>query len=83
MNNIMVDNSLFKDTFNECIQTTRRTNDIKDKWYVYDNQIETAKEIIYNFYSKQNRWCLLFAEMQSGKSGTFFSIPYIISRNSY
>ena len=34
-----------------------------------------------NLYTKQHRWCLLFAEMQSGKSGTFFSVPYIIARN--
>jgi len=61
--------------------SVKYTNDIKSKWYVYDNQIQTAKEIILNFYNKYNRWILLFAEMQSGKSGTFFSIPYIIARN--
>lgn len=70
-----------RDMFDEHISITRVTNDHLHKSYVFDNQIETAKEIIYNFYSKQNRWSLLFAEMQSGKSGTFFSVPYIISRN--
>lgn len=79
--NLIVEESRVKALFDECIIITRYTNDNKSKWYVFDNQIETAKEIIYNFYTKQNRWCLLFAEMQSGKSGTFFSIPYIISRN--
>jgi hypothetical protein len=79
---VVIEESRVKALFDECIQVTRQTTDTKHKWYVFDNQIETAKEIIYNFYTKQNRWCLLFAEMQSGKSGTFFSIPYIISRNS-
>lgn len=79
---LTVEESRVKALFDECISITRQTNDTKHKWYVFENQIETAKEIIYNFYTKQNRWCLLFAEMQSGKSGTFFSIPYIISRNS-
>jgi hypothetical protein len=67
--------------FEDNIQKVRYTEDKESKWYVYDNQIETAKEIIYRFYTKKNRWCLLFAEMQAGKSGTFFSVPYIISRN--
>lgn len=67
--------------FNECISKIRLTDDSLSKYYVFDNQIETAKDIIYNFYINRDRWCLLFAEMQSGKSGTFFSIPYIISRN--
>ena len=72
-----------KALFDEHIQNTRRVSDVVDKFYVFDNQIETAKEIIYNFYTtEKNRWNLLFAEMQSGKSGTFFSIPYIISRNN-
>ena len=72
-----------KALFDEHIQNTRRVVDTKDTNYVFDNQIETAKEIIYNFYTtEKNRWNLLFAEMQSGKSGTFFSIPYIVSRNN-
>ena len=66
--------------FNDSFTRLRYTDDKKGK-YVYDNQINTAKEIIYQFYTEQNRWCLLFAEMQSGKSGTFFSVPYLISRN--
>ena len=66
--------------FNDSFTRLRYTDDTKGK-YVYDNQINTAKEIIYQFYTEQNRWCLLFAEMQSGKSGTFFSVPYLISRN--
>lgn len=70
-----------KALFDESVKTTRRIQDTDDDFYVYDNQIETAKEIIYNFYTKSSRWNLLFAEMQSGKSGTFFSIPYIISKN--
>lgn len=79
---LTVEETRVKALFDECVQVTRQTNDTKHKWYVFDNQINTAKEIIYKFYTKQNRWCLLFAEMQSGKSGTFFSVPYIISRNS-
>lgn len=82
MENLTIEESRVRALYNECIITTRYTNDMQSKWYVFDNQIESAKEIIYNFYTKQNRWCLLFAEMQSGKSGTFFSIPYIISRNN-
>jgi hypothetical protein len=78
----MLNDSRVRALFNDCINVTRRTNDITDMSYVWDNQIESAKEIIYNFYTKQNRWCLLFAEMQSGKSGTFFTVPYIISKNS-
>lgn len=58
----------------------RLTEDKKSSYYVYDNQIESALNIIDNFKSG-NRWCLLMAQMQSGKSGTFFSVPYIISRN--
>lgn len=79
---IQISNDKVRDLFNECVTKTRRVDDITDTSYVFDNQIDTAKEIIYNFYTKTNRWCLLFAEMQSGKSGTFFSIPYIISKNS-
>lgn len=71
-----------KKLFNEIIDTVRLTEDKYSDSYVYDNQINTAKDIIYNFYTNKKRWCLLFAEMQSGKSGTFFSIPYIISRNT-
>lgn len=72
-----------KALFNEYIENIRRVFDTKDTNYVFDNQIETAKEIIYNFFTNEDsRWNLLFAEMQSGKSGTFFSIPYIISRNA-
>jgi hypothetical protein len=70
-----------KSLFDECIYRVRLTDDKLSKYYVFDNQIETSKNIIYNFYLKRDRWCLLFAEMQSGKSGTFFSIPYIMSRN--
>lgn len=80
--NVTLEDSRVKALFDECISIVRQTSDTKHNWYVFDNQIETAKEIIYNFYTRQNRWCLLFAEMQSGKSGTFFSIPYIISRNN-
>jgi hypothetical protein len=71
-----------KELFDEHISKTRLTDDKQSKCYVFDNQIQTAKDIIFNFWINQNRWCLLFAEMQSGKSGTFFSVPYIISRNS-
>jgi len=67
--------------FDDSVSKFRCTDDNLSKYYVFDNQISTAKDIIYNFYLKRHRWCLLFAEMQSGKSGTFFSIPYIISRN--
>jgi hypothetical protein len=79
---IQISNDKVRDLFNECVVKNRRVDDYTDTSYVFDNQIETAKEIIYNFYTKTNRWCLLFAEMQSGKSGTFFSIPYIIGKNS-
>lgn len=58
----------------------RLTNDKQSSFYVFDNQIESALDVIENF-KKGNRWCLLMAEMQSGKSGTFFSVPYIIARN--
>ena len=51
-----------------------------EKKYVYDNQLEAAKKIIFNFFIEK-RWSLLLAEMQSGKSGVFFSIPYIINEN--
>lgn len=81
---LQINEDRVKELFNDCISQcrTRLTEDNLADSYVYDNQIETAKEIIYNFYSQKSRWCLLFAEMQSGKSGTFFSIPYIISRNN-
>ena len=79
---IQIQEDRVRDLFNENISVGRLTTDTYSKSYVFDNQIETAKDIIYNFYTKKNRWCLLFAEMQSGKSGTFFSIPYIISRNN-
>lgn len=58
----------------------RYTEDRISSYYVFDNQIESALNIIDEF-KRGNRWCLLMAEMQSGKSGTFFSVPYIISRN--
>jgi hypothetical protein len=71
-----------KDSFMELINSNsiRRIAE-EDEFYVYDNQIKAAEEVIYSFFTKQNRWCLLIAEMQAGKSGTFFSIPYIISKN--
>ena len=40
--------------FNECITKTRRVNDITDTSYVFDNQIESAKEIIYNLNTYLN-----------------------------
>jgi hypothetical protein len=55
----------------------RVTNDKQSSFYVFDNQIESAMNVIEKF-KNGNRWCLLMAEMQSGKSGTFFSVPYII-----
>lgn len=58
----------------------RVTNDEQSSFYVFDNQIASAMDVIQNF-KNGNRWCLLMAEMQSGKSGTFFSVPYIIARN--
>lgn len=58
----------------------RVTNDEQSSFYVFDNQIASAMDVIENF-KNGNRWCLLMAEMQSGKSGTFFSVPYIIARN--
>ena len=79
---MIIKEDLVKDMFDECINRVRYTDDKASKCYVFDNQIDTAKEIIYNFYTQQNRWCLLFAEMQSGKSGTFFSVSYIIGRNT-
>lgn len=78
---LLIQEDKIKDMFDSFISETRRASNVKDKWFVFDNQIETAKTIIYNFYIRENRWCLLFAEMQSGKSGTFFSVPFIISRN--
>jgi hypothetical protein len=67
--------------FSDYISTVRKEHDIKESGYVYDNQINTAKNIIYNMWSGGPRWSLLFAEMQSGKSGSFLSVPYIISKN--
>jgi hypothetical protein len=58
----------------------RLTEDKDAISYVHDNQIDSALEIIENF-KLGNRWVLLMAQMQSGKSGTFFSVPYIITRN--
>jgi hypothetical protein len=79
---MIIKEDLVKDMFDEHVSRVRYTDDKASKCFVFDNQIDTAKEIIYNFYIQQNRWCLLFAEMQSGKSGTFFSVPYIIGRNA-
>jgi len=78
-----IDEQRFRDLFEKSLINLRATEDKKHNGYVFDNQISAAKDIIFNFYSGKNRWCLLLAEMQSGKSGTFFSVPYIISRNQF
>lgn len=78
---VNVESGNLRELFNEAVSITRLTQDTKSISYVFDNQIEVAKDIIYNFYEKKDRWVMLLAEMQAGKSGTFFSVPYIISRN--
>lgn len=58
----------------------RHTDNIKSDGYVYDNQIQAAKNIIDHFVNK-TRWVLLLAETQSGKTGVLNSVPYIILSN--
>lgn len=58
----------------------RHTDDTESDGYVYDNQIQAAKDIIDHFINK-TRWVLLLAETQSGKTGVLNSVPYIILRN--
>lgn len=69
--------------FTNEIKNLRMTNDLLSSGYVYNNQIEASIEVIFYFYYQRNRWCLLLAEMQSGKSGAFLSVPYIIARNKF
>jgi len=72
--------NLFDDAFRSYRLRRIDNPGLLESKYVYDNQLEASKEIIYNFFTGK-RWSLLLAEMQSGKSGAFFSIPYIINEN--
>lgn len=52
----------------------------KDSW-VFDNQILKAEEIIDCFFQRGRERVHLMAQMQSGKSGVMWSVPYIIFHN--
>ena len=62
------------------ITDKKRIDKEDDPDYVHENQEMADYEIIANF-TLGNRWALLTAEMQSGKSGTFCNVPYMIFKN--
>lgn len=62
------------------ITDKRRIDKEDDPDYVHVNMEMADYEIISNFIL-DNRWVLLIAEMQSGKSGTFCNVPYMILKN--
>lgn len=51
----------------------------KDK-NTFPNQRKASKEVIQSFLKGVN-WCLLLAEMQSGKTGTFLNVAAVINSN--
>ena len=50
-------------------------------YFVHQNQINTAKEILKDFATDTTRWSILLAQPQSGKSGVYFSVAYAIKNN--
>ena len=68
----------------------RRMQQEKDPYYIYPNQLLTAEIIVlYWILHKlghegyEKRAMLLIAEMQSGKTGTYASVIYIICANDW
>ena len=58
----------------------RASQDASNDGYIYDRQIDTAKEIVKKFLNKVTRrnHIILFSEMQSGKTGTLNATINII-----
>ena len=72
--------------FNSKLGRVRRIDDINDSCYVHDNQLLASKKVIFYFWLNSKgysykRWVMLMAQMQSGKSGCFFNVPYIIKNS--
>jgi len=66
----------------------RLINDKKSEYYIHDNQIEVTREIILCWTQSEidptirDRHSILLAKMQSGKTGVFMSLIYIINKYS-
>lgn len=69
--------------FCEGMDNLMRAKDPTDSRYVHGNQLDAAQRVLWEWYSGSSRWVMLMAEMQSGKSGTFCSIPHILNKNPF
>lgn len=62
----------------------RFNKDITSEYYIHDNQINSAKQIILSWLlnndDNNNRHSILLAKMQSGKTGVFMSLIYILTK---
>ncbi len=52
------------------------------RWNIHDNQVIAAKKILFN-YSKGLNYCILVAQMQSGKTGTAKYICYYLQHDKH
>ena len=50
-------------------------------YFVHSNQVKTAKDILKDFAIDNIRWSILLAQPQSGKSGVFFTVAYMMIKN--
>ena len=57
----------------------RKTDYLLDKYNIHDNQKKAGEEIIDN-YNYNIRYCILVAQMQSGKTGTAKYLVYYLSK---
>eukprot|EP00949_MAST-11_sp_MAST-11-sp1_P004818 g4818.t1 len=53
-------------------------DDENHKYYVHDNQCKAAEEILMHWLNG-NRWVVLFAEMQSGKTGVMRYLAWLLN----
>lgn len=62
----------------------RKTDNPDDKGYLFDNQIDTAKEVVANLLHNVTRrnHVILAAKMQSGKTGVCNAVINIISQST-
>lgn len=68
------------------LSNLNRTDNIKDVAHVYDDQILASLNIINNMLlsktdSSFSRYMMLFADMQSGKTGVIANVIYILESN--
>ena len=63
------------------IKFQRRIEDKNDDYFVHDNQLETARRILYEIYYNDTRHFHVCAQPQGGKTAGVLSVGYMIHRN--